>query len=408
MTPTRRAAVLLAVALLALVAVPSVAADIGDTPRLQVDDNSTDETSTNETDETTGLGTADRLRVSPITFGEDWIHTRTIEADSEYNTSGPFAVFALSEPAQNVRIAQSGAEARLLEGDQTVRIDYQDDAAESGSTYFQLELFFADGSSTTIDLTATQTSVSVASTEYAAYADLIDSMKEDAEARGYDTSPDAMVAYHGFLMDRAELVESFLIERAKQLFSTAILIIQNPLAWVVGLLSIFLIAYRHESEHSQMLNIIENAASATARKQQQLEAFYQRDIETANEEPISELPEINEQQEVYWQNAFDVYSIQQLCNLARDGPHTDGESVVTDGGEQSTAIAEIDAENIHDSWLAEAFSTNRLTGPQETLSGMLAALRRSEAKYGLGHIYGEARGDVEELLKETQKTEGGY
>jgi hypothetical protein len=401
MTPTRRTAVVLTALLLAVVALPSVAAaDIGDTPQLQVDD-----TGTNETPE---LGTADRLRVSPITFGEDWIETRTTEADAEYNTSGPFAVFALSEPAQNVRIAQSGAEARLLEGDQTVRIDYQDDAAESGSTHFQLELFFQDGSSTTIDLTATQTSVSVASTEYAAYSGLIEDMKEDAEARGYGTSPDAMIEYHGFLMDRAELVESFVVERAKQLFSTFILIIQNPLAWVVGLLSIFLVAYRHESEHSQMLNIIENAASATARKQQQLEAFYQRDIETANEEPISELPEINEQQEVYWQNAFDVYSVQQLCNLARDGPHTDGDKVVTDGGEQSTAIAEIDAENIHDSWLAEAFSTNRLTGPQETLSGMLAALRRSEAKYGLGHIYGETRGDVEELLKEIQKTEGGY
>jgi len=401
MTPTRRTAVVLTALLLAVVALPSVAAaDIGDTPQLQVDD-----TGTNETPE---LGTADRLRVSPITFGEDWIETRTTEADAEYNTSGPFAVFALSEPAQNVRIAQSGAEARLLEGDQTVRIDYQDDAAESGSTHFQLELFFQDGSSTTIDLTATQTSVSVASTEYAAYSGLIEDMKEDAEARGYGTSPDAMIEYHGFLMDRAELVESFVVERAKQLFSTFILIIQNPLAWVVGLLSIFLVAYRHESEHSQMLNIIENAASATARKQQQLEAFYQRDIETANEEPISELPEINEQQEVYWQNAFDVYSVQQLCNLARDGPHTDGDKVVADGGEQSTAIADIDAENIHDSWLAEAFSTNRLTGPQETLSGMLAALRRSEAKYGLGHIYGETRGDVEDLLKEIQQTEGGY
>ena len=204
MTPTRRTAVVLTALLLAVVALPSVAAaDIGDTPQLQVDD-----TGTNETPE---LGTADRLRVSPITFGEDWIETRTTEADAEYNTSGPFAVFALSEPAQNVRIAQSGAEARLLEGDQTVRIDYQDDAAESGSTYFQLELFFQDGSSTTIDLTATQTSVSVASTEYAAYSGLIEDMKEDAEARGYGTSPDAMIEYHGFLMDRAELVESFVV-----------------------------------------------------------------------------------------------------------------------------------------------------------------------------------------------------
>jgi hypothetical protein len=405
MTTTRRTAVVLVALLLALVAVPSVAAaDIGDTPPLQVDD--TNATATNQS--TPDLGTADRLRVSPVTFGEGWMETRTIEADAEYNTSGPFAVFALSEPAQNVRIAQSGADARLLEGDQTVRIDYQDDAAESGSTYFQLELFFEDGSSTSIDLTATQTSMSVASTEYAAYSGLIEDMRDEAEERGYATTPDGLTSLNEFKTERVQLVESFLIERAKQLFSTAILIIQNPLAWVVGLLSIFLVAYRRESEHSQMLNIIENAASATRRKQQQLAAAYQNDIQTANEEDIAVLDEIDEQQKIYLRNAFDVNTTQQLCNLALDGPYSSKTDTMTDGGEQTSAIGQIDADNIHDSWLAEGFSTNRLKGPQETLSCIRAALIRAEVQYGLGHIYTEARTDVEELLEDVQQTESGY
>jgi|AntDeeMetagen285_2_1112576.scaffolds.fasta_scaffold00083_20 hypothetical protein len=412
MNYTRNAVWLLVVALVALTVVPSgalAAADLGHTPPLQVDDapNGTNTTAANATTDT-APGTAERLRVSPVAFGEDWLDTRTIEADREYNTTGPFAVFSLSEPAQNVRVAQSGAEARLLEGSQTLRIDYADDAAETGSTYFQVELFFADGSSTTIDLYATQTSVSVASTEYAAYSELISEMQDEAEERGYATTPDGLLNLNEFKTERVQLVESFLIERAQQLFSTFILIIQNPLAWVVGILAIVMIAYRRESTHGGWLNIVENAASETKRKQQQLVAVYQQHTETANEERISELPEINDQQEVYWRDAFDVHTIQQLANLARDGPKSVDKEALTDGGEPTSAISQINAENIHDSWLAESFSTNRLSGPEEALSGIRAALRRIESKYGLGHIYGETRDDVEVLLEDVQNAESGY
>jgi hypothetical protein len=180
------------------------------------------------------------------------------------------------------------------------------------------------------------------------------------------------------------------------------------LAWLVGLVSIIVIAYRREQTHGQINNIVENDAGETTRKQQELKTVYREHIEAANEEPISALPEINDQQEVYWRDAFDIYSIHQLAELARRGPTSTDAKAVTDGGSTVSAIAQIEAENIHDSWLAEAFSTNRLSSPQETLSGMRAALRRIESKYGMGHIYNETRGDVEELLEAVQDTEGGF
>jgi len=52
-------------------------------------------------------GAAAGLRVTPIDFGEEWMGTETTDSDAEYATTGPFALFSLSAPAENARIAQS-------------------------------------------------------------------------------------------------------------------------------------------------------------------------------------------------------------------------------------------------------------------------------------------------------------
>jgi len=59
-------------------------------------------------------GAAAGLRVTPIDFGEEWMGTETTDSDAEYATTGPFALFSLSAPAENARIAQSAAGAQLL------------------------------------------------------------------------------------------------------------------------------------------------------------------------------------------------------------------------------------------------------------------------------------------------------
>jgi len=69
----------------------------------------------------------------------------------------PVRTFSLSAPAENARIAQSAADAQLLEGEQTLRVDYDDDAAPTdGESYYEVELFFEDGSTKTIGLTASR------------------------------------------------------------------------------------------------------------------------------------------------------------------------------------------------------------------------------------------------------------
>jgi len=84
--------------------------------------------------------------------------TETTDSDAEYATTGPFALFSLSAPAENARIAQSAADAQLLEGEQTLRVDYDDDdaAPTDGESYYEVELFFEDGSTKTIGLTASR------------------------------------------------------------------------------------------------------------------------------------------------------------------------------------------------------------------------------------------------------------
>jgi len=137
-------------------------------------------------------GAAAGLRVTPIDFGEEWMGTETTDSDAEYATTGPFALFSLSAPAENARIAQSAAGAQLLEGEQTLRVDYDDDAAPTdGESYYEVELFFEDGSTKTIGLTASETGVSVAASDYAEYQALIEEMEEPATERGFEATPRA-------------------------------------------------------------------------------------------------------------------------------------------------------------------------------------------------------------------------
>lgn len=354
-------------------------------------------------------GDAAGLRITPVTFGEEWMGVETTDSDAEYATTGPFAVFSLSTAAESARISQSAADAQLLEGDQTLRVDYAEDAAPvDGESYYEVELFFADGSTKTIGLTASQTSVSVAAADYAEYQGLIEEMKDPATERGFEATPEGLSEYHAWQQERVEIIESFLVERAEQLFALGIMAVQNPLAWVLALLALALAAFKREQMHGWMLDRIENDAGETARKDKQLRSAFREHVQASNEEYIGQMDEVNDQQAQYWRDSFDVYSVRQLAELAKRGPHNAPDDAVTDGGETAPAIAAIDADEIHDSWLAEAFSTNRLADPQEALTCIRAACVRMEAKYGLGHEYDTTRDAVESLLEDVRKQEASY
>ncbi len=371
------------------------------------EDENPDFDETADTDDDTP-GIADRVRVDPIPIDEDWMGVETQSTGEEFETEGPFALFSISEPADNVRVQQSGADARLHDGDQTIHVDFDEDAAPAdNSTFFEVEVFFEDGSTHQMELYATQTGVSVAAAELTTYEGLISQMEEDAADRGFGTDAAGLEEYHQWQMDRVELVESFLVERAEQLFATLILTAENPLAWVIALLSIAVITYKRERDQGFILRRIENDSGKTARKQERHQAAYNRSKDTANEEPISDLDKINVQQAQYWSDTFDIFSVRQLAELARKGPVDKQDELMADGGEPRTAIGQIDAENIEDSWLAPVFSTNRLADSQEALSNIRAALIRMENKYGMRHIYRDARSDVEAALEIVRKEQQG-
>jgi len=382
--------------------------DPEDTPENDTAENESEpiDGDANESDDP---GTADRVRVSPIELGdEDWLETTTEDSDEAFNTSGPFAVFALSEPAENVRIPQSDADASLVEGDQAIVVEYDADAAGASSSFFALEVFYPDGSEGQIDLYATDTEVSAAAAELEAYSGLIDDMSDSAEAEGYETDAEGVEEYYDWRVERAELVDSFLVERAAQLLMLALMAAENPLVWIILLAGIAVAAFRREQSHGWILDRIENDSGETARQQEQLEAEYRRDKQTANEEYIADLPEINDQQAIYWKDSFDIYSTLQLAELALRGPRDLEPDARTDGGTLESAVADLDAETIYDSWLAEAFTTNRLSGPQEALSCLKAALIRMEATYSMGHRYADARNDVEQLIDALNDKERGF
>jgi len=96
--------------------------------------------------------------------------------------------------------------------------------------------------------------------------------------------------------------------------------VQNPLAWVLALMALALAAFKREQQHGWMLDRIENDAGETARKDKQLRSAFREHVQASNEEYIGQM-DVNDQQAQYWRDSFDVYSVRQLAELAKRGPH---------------------------------------------------------------------------------------
>lgn len=364
------------------------------------DDDAGDETTDSTPEETDAPATAETVRITPHDFGEEFLSAETVESDKEFNTTGPFALFTTSDPVDAARIEQSAASATVLDGDQAVLVEYDAEAAGADEqTFFALELFFEDGSDTTADVYASETDVSVEAAELSEFSGLIDQMKTDAEAEGYESDVGGVESYYEWQNDRVEVLENYLVEHAAGLFSLAIIAAMNPLAWVLGLGTIAVLAYRRESALGWMLDRIENDAGETARKERELVSRFENQIISADEEPLTELDAVGPQQAAHWKDTYSVTSVRQLAELARRGRR-----VRADGGELAdshSGVSEINPDEIDDSWLEAIYRTNRLSGPREALSHVRAALIRMDSKYGMGHKYRDSRAEVEALLAET-------
>lgn len=309
----RRALALVIVALVMVSALgPAVAAvGVGDGAALDVANESINETDEVAEDAPTA---AETVRLTPVALEEEYLAVEVVDAEAEYETRGPFALFVASEALDSVRIAQSAADATVLEGERTILVEYDEEAApEEDDVYFELELYFLDGSDTAVDLYASETDVSVEAAKLTEYAGLIDQMEQDAQAEGYESDPDGVEAYYDWQRERVELLENYLVEYAMGLVGLAFAAARNPLAWLLGLTTIAVLAYRRESSLGWILDRIENDAGEAHRKERELVTRFEQNILTADEEPLTALEAIGPQQAAYWKDTFGVTSVRQLA-----------------------------------------------------------------------------------------------
>lgn len=341
------------------------------------------------------------VRILPVQLEADFVSVETAKSGEAYNTSGPFALFSISEPVDQAAIQQPGGKATVLEGGRVVKVEYEKDAAPVGDqSLYQLDLYFEDGSSRTVDLYAEKTSVSVGAAEMKKYRPLILDMLGDAEANGYERSPEGAEAHYTDVKETAQLLDSLFAEKAKRLFGSLFGIVTNPLGIAAILVSAAVLTRWLLSRNSQVLEILSNDSGKSARLRERLWIQFKRDQQTAAEEPLRELRGIGEMGEVYWKDAYNVDTTAGLAELFRQGlpVRRDGEIKHVGG------VEDLDAESIDASWLEAACRDHRLPSIEIALSHGKTALRRMVSDYGMGHVYDGSYEKVRELIDELDES----
>lgn len=418
----KRATALVLLAVLSLVASPLVAtatategyataadrdvvsADL--TPLSYSQANETTTTATNNSTETTTPSapgerpeSADAVRILPVQLEEDFVSVETDQQGARYNTSGPFVFFSLSEPVDQVAIQQPKAQATVLEGGRVVKVEYEDDAAPVGeSSLYELDLFFEDGSSKTVELYAEQTSVSTGSAELKKYRPLIMDMLNDAQKNNFERSPDGAEAHYEAQKEDAQLLNSLFTEKAKRLFGSIAGIVANPLGIALILISAALLALWQIRKNGDALDFLSNDSGKAARKRERLWIEYKKQQQTAADEPLRDV--IGEMDALYWRDAYGVDSVAGLAELFRTGLpiERDGEIQHVGGAE------ELEAETISASWLEAVCRDNRIPSPELALADGKKVLHRMVSKYGMGHVYQDDLERVRELIDELDES----
>lgn len=349
---------------------------------------------------TTGPAVAEQVRVSAVTYDEAHLSVETVERNTVFNTSGPHALFSVSEPVTAARIAQSQAQVTVLPGGRQVLVEYADDAAPPDShSLYELELFFADGSRHVVDLYATETGVSVAATELEAYAEYIDESQDIAEEWGYGSSPEELVSFIRFLDERANLVEGFLIAHVTAFFAWLLSGILNPFTIIVFLLSVAAIGIYWRRKHGAVLDALQSLPGRWPMKIERLELDYERAKRTADDDDLSEIPAIGFWAD-YYEDAFGYKSPRQMAQAAAFG----ADQHTAEGLQEVHAgVSELEAETIRDSWIEPIL--RHIDDPHTVLTHYLRAVEWMETKYNQGAAFRPAADKLEDLLDELEEIE---
>ncbi|MWG36229.1 hypothetical protein [Halomarina oriensis] len=376
------------------------------TPTPVAENNSTNSTYRyGETPDSGRPDAASRARITPVEFSEPFLTVETTQRDEAFNTTGPFVVLDVDEPLEAARISQPKASADVLAGGQQVRVEYDDDAAgDSEASLYTLELFFTDGSSTNVSLYAQKTDVSVAAARLEDKEPVLAELCEDAEAKGYECTNEGMENYLDFIQERADLIDSWLGQKAMQALAIIVAAGTNPILWAVVLGLLVLAGKFLAGKYGGILDIVNNDPGKARRTIDQLKSANERQVQTANEESLRDVPAIGSDA-VYWEDGLGTFSPAQLANLAARGHvkrDETGETQVVHYG-----VEDLTVESLRNgkSWLEPVHRNGNMTVVQ-ALGQVKSVCEYMGSQYGQSHRYGEAAQRLEVLI-DNVKLESG-
>ncbi|ELZ05744.1 hypothetical protein [Natrialba aegyptia] len=395
----RRVAIL-AVCLILVSAVMPAAAAVGPSADAGAADTATPSYAVQEANETDGNAptSAEQVRINPVSLDVDYQAVEVAEDDSTFNTTGEFVLFSTTEPVDAVRISQSKATARVLEGGQTVRVEYADDAAPPDEqSLYTLEVFFEDGSSKDVTLYASATEQSVNAASLERWEPVISTLQDFAEENGYETDPDSVESYITWVDDRAQLVDGFLTELAAQTIAWLIAGVMNPLNVILALALGALAMWRRRSKHGDLVDALSSMAGRYEQELAKLRNNRQQAKRTADDDNLSEVPAIGSYAD-YYEDAFGVKSPAQLAHLVAAGEAratNDGLEMVHNG------VDDLDSEDLHGTWLEPVL--RHIPNERQVLNHLLQTIKYMETEHQLGSVYRETRNDLEVMLDDIER-----
>ncbi|WP_135306354.1 hypothetical protein [Haloarcula amylovorans] len=414
-------AVLVAILALSSVVMPAAAAATDSTPvRLDTPDTvAQTANNTTATNTSNGPTTASQTRITPAIPDADYVSVTVVESDQRFNTSGTFATFALSEPVDAVRIEQPNARARVLGDGSVVQVQYDRKAAPGDNpSLYSVELFFADGSTRTFELLATNTDVTASPSINPAYEEHIEYFESQAEDMGYDADPEGVRAYVENREDRAQFFEGLWTDQIKTFIGLRFAQAASPLDWVAGITIIAIVAYWLNRQHGWVLRIQQLAVSRAELVREAVRQEAERQRNAAAKHPLSEVDGIGNNAQRFW-TKMGVETVENMIQVACKGivaadehggaqTDEDGNIILAHQGVDDLVAVEplTERELRENTWLKPVILEGRLRA-STALSHIENALLVAEKDYNRGAEVRETRMQVQELIRDLQGRKDG-
>ncbi|WP_247005043.1 hypothetical protein [Halosolutus gelatinilyticus] len=362
--------------------------------------------------DTAGPTEASQVRLTPDIPDADCVSIETVESDETYNTSGTFATFSLSQPAESVRVNEPGAEATVIGDGSVVRVEYGPDAAPRDSvSLFSLELYFADESTKTVELYATNTDVSANTRIDPSYLGFIEYVEGKAEEEGYETNPDGLEAYVTDTEERAQFLEGLWTDQINTFISLRIAQLFSPLDWIALIAVIAGLSLFAMRKHEWVLRAQQIATSKAALAREAVRQEHEKQRNAAAKHALEEVEGIGRNDARYWKNVG-IETVDDMIQVACRGivaVDEDGHIVQDENGndvfehhgvDDLKTLDPITEKGLREkTWLKPLIVEGRLRATT-ALSNIERALLTAERDYSRGNEVRETRMQVQEMIAE--------